>query len=85
MSDSTVINLLTDPNASISQPKRSRGAPNGYKNALRHGFRSLCAPELRALPALERFVFHVCAPRGYCIPRLCEGYERGQSDHKRGQ
>ncbi len=38
MSDSTVIDPLTDPNASISQPKRSRGAPNGNKNALRHGF-----------------------------------------------
>ena len=38
MSDIPSINPLTDPSASISNPKRRKGAPKGNKNALRHGF-----------------------------------------------
>ena len=38
MSDPKVINPLIDPNASISKPQKRRGAPNGNKNRLRHGF-----------------------------------------------
>ncbi len=43
MSDTPVIDPLKDPNVSIVHPsnreaKRRRGAPNGNKNAFRHGF-----------------------------------------------
>lgn len=38
MSDTSIIDPLQDPNAKLINPKRSRGAPKGNKNALRHGF-----------------------------------------------
>lgn len=38
MSDSSIVDPLKDPNASITQPRRGKGAPIGNKNAIRHGF-----------------------------------------------
>ena len=38
MSNPPITDPLTDPNASIVKPLKRRGAPNGNKNALRHGF-----------------------------------------------
>ena len=38
MSDTPVIDTLSDPNIEIIKPKGKRGAPNGNRNAVRHGF-----------------------------------------------
>jgi len=46
MSETPLIDPLKDPNAKLINAKRRKGAPKGNKNALRHGFRGLCAPEL---------------------------------------
>ncbi len=74
MSNTPIIDPLTDSNASIVHPKKRRqGAPKGNKNALRHGFyaKNLGLSSPSKLDEFEmRNLMGRPSCRGLCAPEL---------------